>query len=144
MGSRYTGIDFSQEMVTAAKRNIRGLIGSGNADVCVGDVTNLSSPDMSFDVVTAMGVIELSQPRRSGPMSRRNQAGSAAWGRGRVNDTQALGLGQRRFVAVLRYPLRKLIRKRPLSRRRRKNFSAYIPNSSRVGQSLRTSGSSEN
>jgi len=58
MGAHYTGVDFSPEMVSAAARNVSGLAANGTARVSLGDVTNLRSPDGSFNAVTAMGLIE--------------------------------------------------------------------------------------
>lgn len=58
MGSHYEGIDFSAQMVEAAKRNTQDLLARGDVRLGVGDATKLDYPDNSFDAVTAMGLVE--------------------------------------------------------------------------------------
>jgi ubiquinone/menaquinone biosynthesis C-methylase UbiE len=58
MGSRYTGIDFSPQMIEAARQKIATLVSQGKAELATGDVRNLGFRDGAFDALTAMGVIE--------------------------------------------------------------------------------------
>ena len=111
MGSRYTGIDFSSEMVSAAAHNISALLPNGQASVSLGDVTKMNVPDSSFDAVTAMGVIEYlsrDEVRRSLTEIRRVL---------RPGGVSIITIPKRwnwgRLVIAVLYPLRKLIRKRP-------------------------------
>jgi SAM-dependent methyltransferase len=58
MGSSYTGIDFSAEMITAACRVLGEPISRGKARLMVGDAANLGLPEAAFDTVVAMGLVE--------------------------------------------------------------------------------------
>lgn len=58
MGSKYTGVDFSAQMIEAAGQKIAGLISQGKAELAAGDVRRLDFRDGAFDALTAMGVIE--------------------------------------------------------------------------------------
>jgi len=58
MGSRYTGVDFSTQMIEAAGQEISTLISQGKAELSTGDVRRLNFRDGAFDALTAMGVIE--------------------------------------------------------------------------------------
>lgn len=58
MGSHYTGIDFSAEMIDAACRLMRESIAEGTARLTVGDAMNLDAPEAAFDSVVAMGLVE--------------------------------------------------------------------------------------
>jgi ubiquinone/menaquinone biosynthesis C-methylase UbiE len=63
MGCHYTGVDFSSDMIDAARRNISDLVDHGKAHLVVGEATRLSLPDRTCDAVIAMGVLEyLTQP----------------------------------------------------------------------------------
>jgi ubiquinone/menaquinone biosynthesis C-methylase UbiE len=58
LGSDYTGIDFSPEMIEGARRNAADLVRQGRARLQVGDATQLPFADGDFDAVIAMGVLE--------------------------------------------------------------------------------------
>jgi SAM-dependent methyltransferase len=58
MGSHYTGIDFSAEMIDAARRLMRESIAGGAASLTVGDAMNLDAPAAAFDSIVAMGLVE--------------------------------------------------------------------------------------
>ena len=54
MGARYTGIDFSQKMVDAARKNTARSTEKDNIRLQTGDITDLDFPRQSFDAVVAM------------------------------------------------------------------------------------------
>jgi ubiquinone/menaquinone biosynthesis C-methylase UbiE len=58
MGSHYTGIDFSAEMIEAARRLMEDSIVKGAARLTVGDAANLDFPAARFDAIVAMGLLE--------------------------------------------------------------------------------------
>lgn len=64
MGKRYTGLDFSPEMIEAAERDLGDLRSKGEVSLKVADVTRLDLPDGQFDVVIAMGLIEYLTPEQ--------------------------------------------------------------------------------
>jgi ubiquinone/menaquinone biosynthesis C-methylase UbiE len=61
MGSRYTGTDFSAQMIEVANQKLAGAVRSGKAILQVGDVRKLEFPNGAFDALTAMGVVEYLQ-----------------------------------------------------------------------------------
>jgi ubiquinone/menaquinone biosynthesis C-methylase UbiE len=61
MGSRYTGTDFSPQMIEVANQKLATAVRSGKAILQVGDVRKLDFPTGAFDALTAMGVIEYLQ-----------------------------------------------------------------------------------
>ncbi len=58
LGSDYTGIDFSPQMIQGAERNVADLVRAGRARFQTGDATRLPFADGEFDAVIAMGVLE--------------------------------------------------------------------------------------
>jgi SAM-dependent methyltransferase len=58
LGSDYTGIDFSPQMIEGGKRNVPDLVRDGRARFQTGDATRLPFSDGEFDAVIAMGVLE--------------------------------------------------------------------------------------
>jgi ubiquinone/menaquinone biosynthesis C-methylase UbiE len=58
MGCRYVGVDFSGEMIDAARRNLADLLQQDRVELSVGDATRLSLPDQSCDAAVAMGLLE--------------------------------------------------------------------------------------
>jgi ubiquinone/menaquinone biosynthesis C-methylase UbiE len=58
MGSRYTGVDFSAEMIDAACRQLGQSVESGSANLAVGDARKLNIRDGKFDATIAMGLVE--------------------------------------------------------------------------------------
>jgi ubiquinone/menaquinone biosynthesis C-methylase UbiE len=58
MGSNYTGVDFSPEMIDAARGLMSASIESGEVRLSVGDATNLELPPATFDCTVAMGLVE--------------------------------------------------------------------------------------
>jgi SAM-dependent methyltransferase len=58
MGSQYTGVDFSSEMIGGASRLMSDAVASGRARLAVGDAMNLDLPDAAFDATVAMGLVE--------------------------------------------------------------------------------------
>ena len=58
MGAHYTGLDFSDRMVAAARSTIGDLLEEGKATLGVGEITRLQLAEDSFDAVVAMGLFE--------------------------------------------------------------------------------------
>lgn len=58
MGSRYTGTDFSAEMINEAGKQLSQSVENGSANLAVGDARKLNIPDGKFDATIAMGLVE--------------------------------------------------------------------------------------
>jgi|SRR5579872_2554234 len=58
MGSRYTGIDFSRDMIESAQQIMKDSVATGAVHLSVGDAMNLELADGSFPAVVAMGLLE--------------------------------------------------------------------------------------
>jgi ubiquinone/menaquinone biosynthesis C-methylase UbiE len=58
MGTHYTGVDFSDQMVETAKQGLSDLVSSGRASLHVGDAINTGFAADTFDAVIAMGLLE--------------------------------------------------------------------------------------
>lgn len=62
MGARYTGVDFSQEMIEGARETVGSLVDEGKVRLELGTTEALNFPDASFDAALAMGVVEYLTP----------------------------------------------------------------------------------
>jgi ubiquinone/menaquinone biosynthesis C-methylase UbiE len=142
MGSEYTGVDFSAEMIEAAHRIMSEAIASGTARVSVGDATNLALPAATFDSIVAMGLVEYFSRERADRVLSEIARVMTPNGAAIITIPKQWYWGK--VVNVALTPLRRLIRWRPesagLKLKRKEAFERLYLTPAELDQAARRAG----
>jgi ubiquinone/menaquinone biosynthesis C-methylase UbiE len=111
MGARYTGVDFSREMIEGARESTGDLIDQDRVRLQVGNAMAVDFPEDRFDAVLAMGFLEyLTSDQFRGTLARVRRCVRSG---GVVILTIPKRKSWPRLVQDLYSPLSRLIRWRP-------------------------------